>query len=128
MFTVSAEDCVLTDPQDPKTLTAPTDPPRRLYRAKTDLGTLGDFRPRLEAPDATAQAAPDAHPLADRIAIVEDDSSLPAGRYWTAQRVLLLILVLIMIITLLATTFSGLFTFGQPTPPPPPTLPPMPMI
>jgi hypothetical protein len=113
---------VLSDPQDPKTLTAPTDPPRRVYRAKTDLGTLGDFRPRLEPPDE-----PDAHPLADRISIVEPDD-LPDSRYWTARRILLLVLVVIMIITLLATTFSGLFTFGQPTPPPPPTLPSMPMI
>lgn len=108
----------MTDPQDPKLLTAP----RRVYRAKTDLGTLGEFRPRLESPEE-----PDAHPLADRISIVEPEL-LTTDRYWTVRRVLLLILVVIMIVTLLATTFSGLFTFGQPTPPPPPTLPPMPMI
>ena len=113
---------MLTDSQDPNTLTAPTDPPRRLYRAKTDLGTLGDFRPRLDPPDEPAP-----HPLADRISVLEPEEAF-TGRYWTARRILLLILVMVMIVTLLATTFSGLFTFGQPTPPPPPTLPSMPMI
>lgn len=112
---------LLTDRETPNTLTPSTEPPRRLYRARTDLGTLGDFRPRLQAPED------EAHPLADRIAIVEAED-LPDDRYWTARRVFLLIIVFIMIITLLATTFSGLFNLGQPIPPPTPTLPPMPMI